>query len=134
MAFCNTQNSLYFSRIEDDRELSALIRRCAEIDYGEYNDRGGGTTIAHLRWNLDLANENFVACRFEGETGLHTITLGKPVPALTNDPLSDSDVERIVSHWKGYTETIQKRYEKRLAKMFPHRRNNVVAFAPKPGK
>lgn len=112
MAYMNSHKNIFWTPIKSDKELAFQVRRCAEIDFGDYSEKGGGTTIAHLRWDLDEAKKNIVACRFEGiPDDVHTLTLEKPLPVDADERPTDADVARILAHWARFTDTIQKRHE-----------------------
>jgi hypothetical protein len=123
MAYGNSFIFVFWKLITSDQELAFQIRRCTEIDFGDYGPKGGGTTIAHIRWDLDAERKNIVACRFEGiPEAVHTLTLEKPLPLEGDDRPTDADVERIMAHWKGFTQTIQKRHE---VEVFERRREQL---------
>ena len=83
----------YFG-LDDERELLRFLGRRHDLDFGEYSPRGGGTTVAHLRWTSETE------VLFEG--------VGTPEHRLS----IDVSPERVAAHWKGFCDTVRAHCER----------------------
>jgi hypothetical protein len=85
----------FSQRAANESRLLLEIAARRDIDFGRYNERGGGTTVAHLVWNNDGT------AVLEGLTGTLQVSRSNAAGVKTTD---EAFAALVLKYWLVFTE------------------------------